>query len=275
MVHTDAITINDAKAAKLRAKKVLQGHWGAACGILFAGLVTAIGAGLLPLLTDLAVRQTALIFPDTGDPIAAISKEWMRTVLSAVAVLFACLICAPLRMGREAWYFGGADGKKRTSMRVLFWLIPRNALKATRFLFAVGIRKFLWAVLYLLPGTFLLIGTITQSQSAALDAALFFAAIGCGAVLLAVGFGFYLATVQRYALVPAILAKQPAAKCKNALRLSAARMEGNCAKMLRFRAGFIPWFLLCFFVVPAGYVLPYYTQSCACRHKNLLLDIRV
>jgi hypothetical protein len=233
------------------------------------GFLLAAGAGFLPLLLDFAADRAAAAIP-SHTPAIDLGLRWGKAGGAALLCLLAALLCAPLRVGREAWYFGGADGRKRCAARVLFWLQPRWACKAARFVLAVSCAKLLWAALYLLPGGFLLAGTLWQARAGDLSMGLFLSAAGGGAALLLLGLVFYGATAQRYALVLPVLAKQPRCKLRNALRLSAARTDGRCAALLRFRLSFLPWFALSLPVVPLLFTAPYITQAMACRHAELL-----
>ena len=266
------------RATRLWARQLLRGHLGMGIALLLGGFLLAAAAGFLPLLLDFAAERAVAAIPSFtnaagGGEGPAAALRWAKAGSMVLLFPLAALLCAPLRLGREAWYFGGADGRKRGGKRVLFWLQPRWALKASRFLMALYLRKLLWAALYLLPGGFLLGGTLWQARAGVMDLTLFLSAAGGGAALLLLGLAFYLPTVRRYALVPAILAKQPRCKLRNALRLSAARMDGHGAALLRFELSFLPWLALCLLVFPAVYVLPWYTQSRACRHKELLSPV--
>ncbi len=265
------------RATRLRARQLLRGHLIPASALLLVGFLLAAAAGLLPRLIDAATERAVSALPSFAETAAGATGtsalRWAKVGGMALLIPLAALFCSPLRLGREAWYFGGADGRKRSGKRVLFWLQPRWALKATRFMLALQLRKLLWAALYLLPGGFLLVGTLWQARMGVLDLTLFLSAVAGGAALLLLGLAFYLPTVRRYALVPAILAKQPRCKLRNALRLSAARMDGHGAALLRFELSFLPWLALCLLIAPAFFILPWYTQSRACRHKEILTAV--
>jgi len=257
------------KATRQWAGRLLHGHRGAAAALLAVGLLLAAGAGFLPLLLDFAADRAAAAIPGYT-PMVDMGLRWGKAGGAVLLALLAALLCAPLRVGREAWYFGGADGRRRCAARVLFWLQPRWAFKASRFVIAIFLCKLLWAALYLLPGGFLLIGTLWQARTGDLSMGLFLSAVGGGAALLILGLLFYGATAQRYALVLPVLAKQPRCKLRNALRLSAARTDGQCAALLRFRLSFLPWVALSLPVIPLVFTAPYITQAMACRHAELL-----
>ena len=261
---------HDNKATKRWARQLIRGHRGAGFALLLGGFLLAAAAGLLPLLLDFATNQAVAALPYPHSPTMALGLHGGRVAAAAALALLAVLICAPLRLGREAWYFGGADARRRSRARVLFWLQPRWAFKATRFVLALMLRKLFWAALYFTPGAFLLGGTLWQARGGEMDLGLFWAAAGGGALLLGLGLGFYAATVQRYALVLPILAKQPRCKLRNALQLSAARTNDHCAALLGYKLSFLPWYLLCLLVVPLPLAAPYITQARACRHAQLL-----
>jgi len=258
------------KATKQWARRLQRGHCAASFALLLCGLLLAAAAGFLPLLLDLASSRAVTAIPQPHSPAIELGLRGGRVAFALLLGVLAALLCAPLRMGREAWYFGGADGRVRARARVLFWLQPRWALKATRFVLALSLLKLFWAALYLLPGGFLLGGTLLQARDGAMDMLLFLCAAGGGAVLLVMGAVFYAATVQRYALVLPVLAKQPRCKLRNALRLSASRTNENCAALLGFKLSFWPWYLLCLLALPIPFVAPYIAQAKACRHAELL-----
>ena len=257
------------KATRAWARQLLHGRRGTAAVLLLLGFLLAAGAGFLPLLLDFAANQAAAAIPN-HTPTVELGLRWGKAGGAVLLVLLAALLCAPLRVGREAWFYGGADGRKRSSARVTFWLQPRWAFKAARFVLAVSLRKLLWAALYLLPGGFLLVGTLWQARAGDLSMALFLSALGGGAALLVLGLFFYGATAQRYALVLPVLARQPRCKLRNALALSAARTDGRCAALLRFWLSLLPWIALSLPLIPLLFTAPYITQCLACRHAELL-----
>jgi len=258
------------KQTKLHAKQLTHGHRSTGFLLLTVSFVVATLAGLLPFLHDFTAAQAVAVLPYPHTPATEWAALGIRIGVALLLAMFAALLCAPLRVGREAWYFGGADARKRKRRRVTFWLQPRWAFKAAWFIISLRVRKLLWGALFFVPGGFLLGGTLWQAQQSNLDVTLFFAAIAGGTVLLLVGAGFYATTVQRYALVLSILAKQPRCKLRNAIQLSCARTNEHCAALLRYKLSFLPWYLLCMLVVPLPFVLPYLTQARACRHAELL-----
>ena len=258
------------KETRRWAQQLTRGHRASGFMLLACGFLMATIAGAAPLALDLASNQAvaALPYPHTQVIVWGITAG--QAGFAVLLALLVALLCAPLRLGREAWYFGGADARKRSRARIFFWLQPRWAVKATGFVVSLALRKLMWAMLYFLPGGFLLVGTLWQAQGSEIDLSLFLGAIGGGAALLALGLVFYSTTVQRYALVLPILAKQPRCKLRNAVRLSVARTNNHCKALLCYKLSLLPWYLLCMLIIPLPFVAPYITQARACRHAELL-----
>jgi hypothetical protein len=260
------------KKTRVQARSLLRGHLLTSALLLLAGAALSVGLGLLPALLDLAANQTVAALPAAESVLAGEGVRWGRAGLFVLALLLMLLLPAPLRLGREAWYFGAADGRNRNRLRVLYWLQPGKALRAMRFRLTIGFMKLGWAMVFLLPGCFLLGGTIWQAVTERMDLLLFLGAAGGGLLLLLLGGWFFLLTVQRYFLVAAALIRNPRCKLRNALRFSAARMDGHCRETLRFRLGLTPWWLLSLLIVPGAYALPYTAQCTACRRAELMRE---
>lgn len=86
-----------------------------------------------------------------------------------------------------------------------------------------------------------------------------------GTALLAVtGFLFWFVSVQKYSRARLLLAAYPDITVADALKLSVAGMNGRLLSAVRFKFSFLPWILLCVFVLPLIFVIPYYNQSVTC-----------
>lgn len=91
-----------------------------------------------------------------------------------------------------------------------------------------------------------------------------------GAAALAVfGAVFYALSVQKYSKALFLLAAFPAVPVMDCIKLSSATGEKRAAEMLRFKLGFLPWWLACVAVFPLLFVMPYYKQSLTCYFKRV------
>ncbi|MDR1735017.1 MAG: hypothetical protein LBR73_09100 [Oscillospiraceae bacterium] len=254
-----------------RARKLTKGHRGDGGLLSLAATAMPLLAGALPLLLEPARAAAVSALPKNVTALMGAHTDRISVAVFAVlCILAAAVLCAPLRVAREAWFIGGAEGKKRTAKRIKFWLRPKWALKAARFVLSLWVLKLFWAAVFFAPGAFLFTGTILQASAESMGMGVFFAAVGGGAVLLLLGLCFYLAMAERYALVLSILAKQPKVKLRSALALSQARMDGHCAENLGFSLSLLGWKLLSLLIVTTPLCTPYVRQAEACKRVRLL-----
>jgi uncharacterized membrane protein len=89
-------------------------------------------------------------------------------------------------------------------------------------------------------------------------------AVGC-AVLLVPGIIAGLMFSQTFYL----LRDNPEMSGTDALMASKEMMQGHKMELLTLQLSFIPWFLLCVLVIPALYVVPYYSATMAAYYEEL------
>lgn len=192
----------------------------------------------------------------TGEFIASYGAL-ITTAVAALSLIAAVLTINPLRVYVEEWFVSNTAAvcKSNANKRLL-----RSSVLAT----ALFTLRLLWLAAYMLlpAAAFVALWGFLSYSSLNLRAATVLAA--GAAALTIIGLGFWLLTIQRYACAVFYLAVSPDITVRSALEKSRAVMEGRCLRMLAFKASFLPWFVLCAAVLPAGYVLPYYRQSLAC-----------
>jgi uncharacterized membrane protein len=261
---------NAGKAAKMRARRLMRGKRGMGSLLLALSVVMPLAVGASAPLLDKLGSAAVNALPAARTYLGSQAFPAMQIALALAMMLCAAILCAPLRIGREAWFVGVAEEKGHTLKRVLFWLQPGRACKAALFQLTLWGIRLLWGVVYFVPGAVLFGGTLLQAQSGVMNMFIFIAALAAGGILLLIGGVFWAATVRRYALVPAILVKRPTVRLRNALRLSAARMEGRCGELGRFEASLAGWKLAGLLIVPAVFAMPYVAQARVCRHLELI-----
>lgn len=247
------------KNIKKKSRSVLSGEYARSNVLLIATIAGLLCWGICNQL----VRYLMDTQPVFGGSYAA--WEYLPAVLGIVCalllLLLAVLFLSPMSLGSTAWFVGGAMGRKRTGKWIFYWLRPKRASKAAEFKLSLWFRKLGWYLLYLLPGSILTGGALYLLRGG-VEQNLFLVLLISGCVLLLIGLCFALTTVQRYFLAQQLMAKTPKQRTREAIKTSIAIMEGRQAKALRFRLGFLPWFLACLFIAPIFYVWPYYRQAC-------------
>lgn len=79
----------------------------------------------------------------------------------------------------------------------------------------------------------------------------------CDFVLLVTGVYSYAVYIQKYELLPLLLMKNQDKSIKEIFVLSAASMNGKCKNLFRLKLQNVPKKILCLFVFPSVYFLPY------------------
>lgn len=79
----------------------------------------------------------------------------------------------------------------------------------------------------------------------------------CDSVLLVAGVYSYAVYIQKYELLPLLLMKYQDESIKDIFSLSAKLMNGKCRNLLKLKLQNIPKKILCLFVLPSVYFLPY------------------
>ena len=180
-----------------------------------------------------------------------------------ISFILAIFMINPLRVYTEAWFVSNlAANSSKFEMK---GILPGAGMGTLLLIY-----KLAWLVIYmLLPAgaSAALMGVLSLSAINARTAAV----LAAGTVLLIlIGLGFWLFTIQRYDCAMFYLVTIPDMTVSEAMTKSRESMKGKCLRMLAFKASFLPWFILCAAILPAGYVIPYYKQSLAC-YKALVI----
>lgn len=256
---------------KLRAKELLVGVNSQAVLLLVIGLLLSAFLGILPAVTDILLGYDVI-----NNQLMAVWSYMPAAVSLLLAVVFltaALLLLSPFRIGKEAWFLGGAMGKKRKGRWIAFWFRPKRAFKAAGLCIVLRILKTGWQILFISPGAAILGGAVYMMLNGGIELNMFAVMAAGGALAALIGVVVSLVTVQRYFLAEYFLAKEPNLKIKEAVKGSIEHMERRCVKTALFKMSFIPWFLICLILLPVAFVWPYYKQSCAYWGLQLMNEI--
>lgn len=140
----------------------------------------------------------------------------------------------------------------------------QGALKACDLCVRLFLIKLFWFAVFEVIPVFsaLLFAFQIKSVSVSLKAAY---AVATGLSLLAAaGFIFWLIFIQRYSKSMFYLACYKDFNAADAINESVRKSKNRMTEIFLFKLSFAPWLLLCIFILPAFYVIPYYKQSVTC-----------
>lgn len=249
------------------AKLRMNGKWSSALTVY--ALICAV-----MLTLSLALEFTAYLLNSyhikTPDPSewSAITLETLPNALlpfliSVPILMVTFLVYQPLKMGEASFYWHNANQKNPSVQCVLEQFRKGRYMRAVSAGFFVKVYEAVWALVCFLPA--LLIFPITYNyleQKVKLSDTLVFTALFAAAfILFFIGLYAFFLAIQRYFLVPYLLAADENMSAAEALHVSKKIMAGKSTSALHFQLTFLGWFALCLFVLPLIYVLPYFRQA--------------
>ncbi len=263
---------------KRNSKLALRGSWGRAI------LIILILMGVSLLISTLSQITTSIfvVHPTSGnpmmepnyldDPASAFAKafnfsipEW---IIMAARAIMSLLLVTPLSLGAIRWYYSLVHGQKLPLSEIFYFFESGKAYgRAICYEFLVGIRTFLWSILFfIVPGgifgisIYFLSGTeeLPRSTSAIASTGIFLAVI-----LAILAMIFYAACINRYTLTPYLLSEDPELSVRQAIKTSIKYTRGYRFSLVWFGFSYFGWLLLCVFVFPMLYVQPYYSTGFA------------
>lgn len=186
-----------------------------------------------------------------------IGEKYFSVIFSILSLAFFVLITAPARYKLEIKHLLLARGCRYLTAKIGF----SGIIKSVIFYSAMFCLKAFWfAVFEAIPvsGAIILYLHISEKSLSAKAAITFLIFIG---VLFAIGIFFYSVFIQRYSKAAFYLACYKDFSAFDAIRESVRKTRDDLLDILIMKLGFLPWFLLCFAVVPMLFVIPYYKQS--------------
>jgi len=256
---------------KHNARRSLRGSWGKAITApLILILCWILMAAMRQYAVNLFVPAPEAVRELTIAGLMAYRVSATETVILFLFVFVSVLLEAPLLLGIIKWYYRLALGEAVPFSEV-FCYFDRAGIycKAIWLFITVSVRAFLWAFLFfILPGSMLglSIGILNKRWGLFPGDARAASTVGGMAVfvsvlLLAAAVVIYAAFMNRYALSFYIFFDDPDARITALLRKSIAYSKGYRLNMLGFFLSFIGWFILCVFVIPFFFAVPYCCAS--------------
>lgn len=264
------------KMIKQNAKLSLAGCWGAAIAVLVINVLPVI---LIDVI-EYAIRTVTGIaqymdYAATSsvafDDMANVSL--ISTLITVLMTILIFIIVSPLSQGNRRWFYRRTGGEQEPVSTVFHsFETSKQYFRTLGLYFQIGLRMFLWLLLISVPmivlGIFAIFyqgfagGEITKTASAIF-------------MILTVVWTILVLIVSviislRYFLAPYVLAEHPEQKASQCIKDGVQMMKGHKAKLFVFMLSFIGWELLCVFIIPIFYVLPYMNASYAMYARYLI-----
>lgn len=253
------------KTVRLQAKQGLsKDNWGKAVAVVIFSACTVLVAQAIGSLVSLLGDSFPELIKEPLANAGALSAYVLVQLLSIV-ILFAF---SPMMIGMISFFNALAKGEKAEFSMIYNWFSDTQRYrKAVLFCLQLAVRYLMWMFVCLLPMAFFL--PLLTSDAFEFSPAVHNSLLIVFGIYITAAVIFFLAATAKYFLAPYLLIDHPELSVIACINASVLYMRGNRLKYVRLVLSFLPWFLLCFFVVPVLYVAPYFQASCAVSAKWL------
>ena len=247
--------MNAEKFVKNEAKKHLTLNWPLAIFSIFVLL-------FLPIFILLLLEIAYSVIGETDKITEVFSKEPTKAsffVLFHILAVVGALLLSPLFNGFIKIFSDIANGSKTDPADLFcFFETKTQYKKAVKFMTEIIMKS----VGIFILCEFIALGIISFGYDSDL-----FKSIGIAAAVIGLIISFLI--IHRFAF-SVVLFSYKGYDAADAVKTGAIIAKKNTGKLIRLTCSFIPWLLLCFFVVPIFYVYPYMTCSYMVSIKYLI-----
>ena len=213
------------KELRVKAWESLKGkYWMAFAVIFVTGLIASIGNAFLSFGQQLG-EVLGMVEPAELDSTMAIGALVLSGVVITSAIigaLFSIFVTNAITVGVNNYFIKNTDSKP--SFKDAFSGFKVKYGRNIGTLLLVGIKTFLWTLLFIVPG-------IIKSYE--------------------------------YSIIPYILADDPEISSKDAFKKAKQMMKGNKWRLFKLEFSFIGWFVLCVLTLGIGtfFLIPYISAA--------------
>lgn len=260
--------MNLRKLCKRNGSRCLYNNWGKAVAIVLLLLATALLFTMIELIINLLLGVPVVIDPQKDGYFLnnLPNTSILAMILTCIMMLGSFLVMAPLNLGITTWYYGLSQGESPEVLSIFNVFSGRSYFRALTLKIHLWGRKIIWALIYFALPIAIGVASIWLMGHGVfyMDLNLGYAISICGlffagllAVMMAV---LYVLHIQKYFLAEYYVVNENCGVWE-AIKKSRHASRGKRGEILLFRLSFLPLFLLCIFVIPTLYVLPYYSIS--------------
>lgn len=264
------------KKIKLNARRALTGNWGkAVASTLLFGSICAFFFLLGKFLVKvLEISNTMdLLHITTELRSKGIMSEVVGASLAIFEIVAIFLVVVPIFMGFLRWYANTVlSGNEEITSIFYYFSKAKLYFKSLLLILNIFCRKVFWGFVCMLPGG-LVAGISTYIVSLNPNGRhIFFAKIGTfvGMILLLSGLIVFLLISMRYSLACYLMIRDESLTVTRCIRLSSQYTLKVRGELFRFFLSFLPLWILCIFIFPILFVLPYYLMAFSIYAQYLL-----
>ena len=172
------------------------------------------------------------------------------------------MVCCQVRLGTDRYFLRQSQKKGATATDLFYYFRPRRAFEAMAFCVKYRLLKTVWLVVALFPSVICLAILVYICERGVSSLVALVLSFGDAAFFLS-GICFYRNVTASFFLAKYHFIAGDCLSFRQMICVSEESMRKRKSILLRLRLSFSGWFLLCFLLLPIGYVWGYYNQTLA------------
>lgn len=207
-------------------------------------------------------------------------SNWPYFLFWIVSALLFWALTAPLSLGAIRWHLHASQGRSPAIEELFYYFSSRSLfVRSLSCSFQLFLRTALWGLVCFAPGIILttvcsILGNVANSGIQQIPT---WAVVGVSlsSLLFLGGWVLFIFLMLRYFAAQTAVAALESKPVHTCIKLSILRMKKRKGSAFVLMLSFLGWALLCFFVIPALFVIPYFRMSrVTCAKWILIQDIR-
>lgn len=254
---------------KKQSHQALKNNWFCAAKIILTFILIFILPYAFEVLLLLLLGRFGIINLSGA---AFTSPNPIMLAVTLIRIIVTIIIATPLYFGILLWYWELAKGNRHEFYECFGFFTNRKLFFRVIWLkLSVGIRVVASYLIALIPISIsMFLFEMIRAHTSKSD--IFLLLLICSTVLSIVTIISISIFCMRYLLVDFIYIANPDMPIREIIRQSKSTMSGRKANSLCFILSFSFWFLMCIFILPIIYVLPYFTTSLSSYTRKLYTE---
>jgi len=254
------------KYIKKQSHQVIKSNWFSAAKIVLTFILIFILPYAFEVLLLLSLGRFGIVNLNSA---AFISPNPIMLIVTLMRIAATIIVATPLYFGILLWYWELAKGNKHEFYECFGFFTSRKLFfSVIKLKLSVGIRVVASFLITLIPISIsMFLFEMIRTDPSNSDT--FLLLLICSTVLSIVTVISISIFCMRYLLVDFIYIANPDMPIREIIRQSKNIMSGRKANSLCFILSFSFWFLMCIFIVPIIYVVPYFATSLSSYTRRL------
>ncbi len=253
------------KELKSRARRILKGNWSmlilAVCSMIFITVILSFIEYIVRKITG------AGLIGSFYTPVGPDFAELISAGILTASFLTQYLLLSPLLFGIYRCLYRLAGGEKPAIGDLfLFYSSVRLYFRSVWCRISIFLRQILYLLVLMAPSSiisFLINGYAGQLLGYEITGALYSLLLFTAAALRLCALFIFIIVMLRYSLAGFIIASDNNLKINRGISMCVDKVNGHKTYIFTLILSFTAWLLLCLFIIPAVFVLPYFWGSLA------------